>query len=55
MQPSIPKSDRLLALALLAQAQAIVSDDNDLLVLQTFEGIAIITAAQALQQLEVGG
>lgn len=49
-----PDDDEVLALALLAQAQAIVSGDNDLLVLQRFEGIAIITAAQALQQLEVG-
>ena len=48
-----PDDDEVLALALLAQAQAIVSGDNDLLVLQSFEGI--ITAAQALQQLEVGG
>ena len=47
--------DEVLALALLAQAQAIVSGDNDLLVLQRFEGIVIITAAQALQQLEVAG
>ena len=45
----------VLALALLAQAQAIISGDNDLLVLQSFEGIAILTAAQALQQLEVVG
>ena len=44
-----PDDDEVLALALLAQAQAIVSGDNDLLVLQRFEGIAIITAAQALQ------
>ena len=50
-----PDDDEVLALALLAQAQAIVSGDNDLLVLQRFEGIAIITAAQALAQLELGG
>lgn len=50
-----PDDDEVLALALLAQAQAIVSGDNDLLVLQRFEGIAIITATQALQQMEVGG
>ena len=50
-----PDDDEVLALALLAEAQAIVSGDNDLLALQRFEGIAIITAAQALQQLEVGG
>ncbi len=49
-----PDDDGVLALALLAQAQAIVSGDNDLLVLQRFEGIALITATQALQQLEVG-
>ena len=50
-----PDDDEVLALALLAQAQAIVSGDNDLLVLQRFEGIAILTATQALQQLEVVG
>ena len=50
-----PDDDEVLALALLSQAQAIVSGDNDLLVLQRFEGIAILTAAQALQQLEVVG
>ena len=50
-----PDDDEVLALALLAQAQAIISGDNDLLVLQSFEGIAILTAAQALQQLEVVG
>ena len=50
-----PDDDEVLALALLAQAQAIVSGDNDLLVLQRFEDIAIITAAQALAQLELGG
>ena len=41
-----PDDDEVLALALLAQAQAIVSGDNDLLVPQSFEGIAIITALQ---------
>lgn len=50
-----PDDDEVLALALLAEAQAIVSGDNDLLVLQRFQSIAIITAAQALQQMEVGG
>lgn len=50
-----PEDDEVLALALLAEAQAIVSGDHDLLVLQRFQSIAIITAAQALQRLEMGG
>nr|WP_315183584.1 putative toxin-antitoxin system toxin component, PIN family [uncultured Albidiferax sp.] len=49
-----PDDDEVLALALSAQADVIVSGDNDLLVLQSFEGIAIITAAEALQRLGVG-
>lgn len=46
-----PDDDEVLALALLAQADVIVSGDNDLLVLQSFEGIPIVTAAQALELL----
>jgi putative PIN family toxin of toxin-antitoxin system len=34
-----PNDDEVLALALLAQADVIVSGDNDLLVLQSLEGI----------------
>jgi putative PIN family toxin of toxin-antitoxin system len=49
-----PDDDEVLALALLAQADVIVSGDNDLLVLQSFEGIPIITAPQALQRIAAG-
>ncbi|MDR2212377.1 MAG: putative toxin-antitoxin system toxin component, PIN family [Pseudomonadales bacterium] len=45
--------DHVLALALAAQADLIVSGDQDLLVLERFEGIAITTARQALEQLGV--
>src|SRR6266567_1235131 len=46
-----PDDDAILACALAAQADLIVSGDEDLLVLQAFEGIPILTAAQALQRL----
>jgi uncharacterized protein len=46
-----PDDDAVLACALAAQADLIVSGDQDLLVLQAFEGIQIITAAQALERL----
>jgi len=44
--------DAVLACALAARADLIVSGDKDLLVLQTFQGIPILTAAQALQLLK---
>lgn len=47
--------DEVLTLALLAQADVIVSGDNDLLVLENFEGIPIVTVAQALQRIAAGG
>jgi len=43
--------DAVLSCALAAQADLIVSGDQDLLVLQTFEGIPILSAVQALQWL----
>jgi putative PIN family toxin of toxin-antitoxin system len=43
-----PDDDHLLALALAAQAEAIVSGDHDLLVLQQFQGISILDPAAAL-------
>jgi uncharacterized protein len=46
-----PDDDAVLACAKSAQVDLIVSGDQDLLVLQQFEGIAIVTAAQALEQL----
>jgi predicted nucleic acid-binding protein len=44
--------DAVLACALAARADLIVSGDKDLLVLQAFQGIPILTAAQALQWLK---
>lgn len=48
-----PDDDAVLALALMARADVIVSGDNDLLVLQRFEGISIISVKEALVRLEV--
>jgi uncharacterized protein len=42
-----PDDDEVLALAIAAQADLIVSGDNDLLVLQQFRGIPILSPAQA--------
>jgi uncharacterized protein len=47
-----PDDDTVLACALAAQADLIVSGDQDLLVLRAFEGIPIVTAAQALERLK---
>ena len=44
--------DNVLAAALAARADLIVSGDNDLRVLRVFEGIAIVNAAEALVRLE---
>jgi putative PIN family toxin of toxin-antitoxin system len=44
-----PDDDEVLALALAAQADLIISGDDDLLLLQVFEGIPILTPASALQ------
>jgi putative PIN family toxin of toxin-antitoxin system len=46
-----PDDDAVLACAKAAQANLIVTGDQDLLVLQAFEGISIVTAAQALERL----
>lgn len=43
-----PDDDTVLACALSAQADYIVSGDKDLLVLNAFDGIPIVTAAQML-------
>ena len=43
--------DAVLACAKAAQEDLIVSGDQDLLVLQAFEGIPIVTAAQAWERL----
>jgi uncharacterized protein len=46
-----PHDDVVLACALAAQADYIVSGDQDLLTLKSFESITILTADQALQRL----
>jgi uncharacterized protein len=43
-----PNDDMVLALALAAQVDLIVSGDNDLLVLHPFEGIPVLSPADAL-------
>lgn len=47
-----PDDDTVLACALAARVDLIVSGDDDLLVLKAFQGIPIITAAQVLQRIE---
>lgn len=47
--------DQVLALALAAQVDLVVSGDDDLLVLQVFEAIPILTPAMALQFIGNGG
>ncbi len=46
-----PDDDEVLALAVAAQADLIISGDNDLLVLQQFNGIPILTPAEAAAML----
>lgn len=49
-----PDDDHVLACALAARADAVVSGDGDLLTLGSHQGIPILTAAQALQKLRSG-
>ncbi|MDO8413543.1 MAG: putative toxin-antitoxin system toxin component, PIN family [Gallionellaceae bacterium] len=46
-----PDDDAVLACALVAQADLIVSGDADLLVLKQFQGMPIVTAAQAVKHI----
>jgi putative PIN family toxin of toxin-antitoxin system len=46
-----PDDDAVLALAIAAEADLVVSGDADLLVLGQFRGISIVTAAQAVERL----
>ena len=46
-----PDDDAVLACAVAARADAIVSGDSDLLTLESYEGIPIITAAQCMARL----
>ena len=48
-----PDDDALLALAIAAQADLIVSGDKDLLALGSYDAIPILTPAQALQRIAV--
>lgn len=43
--------DAVLALAIAAQADIVISGDDDLLSLHPFEGIPVLTPAQALQRV----
>ncbi len=45
-----PDDDAVLALAIAAQADLIVSGDEDLLILSSFEGIPILSPAMALKR-----
>ena len=47
-----PDDDQVLACALVAQANAIVSGDADLLALKSYQGIPILTAAQAVERIK---
>jgi uncharacterized protein len=49
-----PDDDAVLALALAAAADLVVSGDQDLLVLQTFEGISICSVADAWRIIKAG-
>lgn len=46
-----PDDDHVIACALTARADAIVSGDRDLLDLGQYQGIAILTTAQALERI----
>ena len=50
-----PDDDRLLALALSARTELIVSGDDDLLSLGRFEGIAIVAPTEAVKLIEATG
>ena len=49
-----PQDDRVLACALVARADALVSGDDDLLSLRAVEEIPILTAVECLQRLAAG-
>jgi uncharacterized protein len=48
-----PKDNQFLALALAAEADALVSSDEDLLVLHPWRGIAVVTPADFLARTEI--
>jgi putative PIN family toxin of toxin-antitoxin system len=47
-----PDDDHVLALALAAKAELIVSGDNDLLSMKSFENIAIVAPAEAVTMIQ---
>ena len=47
-----PDDDAVLALGVAAKVDFIVSGDQDLLTLKTFQGIAIVTPAEALRLID---
>ena len=47
-----PEDDQVLALAIAAKVELIVSGDNDLLVLGSFEGVPIVAPADAVRLIE---
>jgi len=49
-----PDDDQVLACAVAAEANLIVSGDRDLLSLATFQGIPIVTATEALERISAG-
>lgn len=49
--PNDPDDDHVIACALAAQADIVVSGDRDLLDLQQHQGIAILTASEALKRI----
>lgn len=49
-----PDDDAVLALALAAQVDLIVSGDDDLLALMDFQNIPIVTPVRAIQRIEAG-
>lgn len=52
--PDDPDDDAVLACALAAHAQMIVTGDSDLIVLHPWQGIDIVSPAEALQRLAAG-
>lgn len=46
-----PDDDQVLACALAAQATLIVSGDDDLLSLQSFQGVPVVTAVEAVRRI----
>lgn len=49
--PNDPDDDHVLACALTARAELIVSGDSDLLELNIYQGIPIIAAAEAMRRI----